>query len=65
MLSGAPYGLCGTDLPLRYRQLETTGNVLTVRFITDNVLTSNKGFSVVYTTFVPAETRAGEAPPGA
>ncbi|XP_038070161.1 uncharacterized protein LOC119739338 [Patiria miniata] len=57
MLSGAPYGLCGTDLSPRYRELETTGNVLTVRFITDNVLSSNKGFSVVYTTFVPDETR--------
>ncbi|XP_022096107.1 uncharacterized protein LOC110982168 [Acanthaster planci] len=57
MLSGAPYGLCGTDLPPRYRELDTTGNELTVRFITDNVLSSNKGFSVVYTTFVPEETR--------
>ncbi|XP_071786050.1 uncharacterized protein [Asterias amurensis] len=57
MLSGAPYGLCGTDLAPRYHEMESTGNELTVRFITDNVVSSNKGFSVVFTSFVPEETR--------
>ena len=57
MLSGAPYGLCGASLAPRYRQIDTSGNALTVRFITDNVVSANKGFSLVFTSYVPEETQ--------
>ena len=56
MLTGAPYGLCGASLAPRYRQIDSSGNALTVRFITDNVVSANKGFSLVFTSYVPEET---------
>ena len=52
-LSGAPYGLCGTSVDLRYREMRSTGNEITVRFITDSIWTNNKGFVIVFASFDP------------
>ncbi len=52
-LSGAPYGLCGSPVDKRFREMRSTGNEVTVRFITDDIRTKNKGFVIVYATFDP------------
>ncbi|XP_070574865.1 uncharacterized protein [Ptychodera flava] len=57
LLSGTMHGLCGNELPV---YLVSTGNILTVRFITDNIVSNNRGFSLIYTTIVPEEIQTDE-----
>ncbi|XP_002739540.1 uncharacterized protein LOC100377643 [Saccoglossus kowalevskii] len=60
LLSGTPYGLCGNGMPPQYTEMVSSGNIVTVRFITDGIVSDNQGFSLIYTTFVPDEELTGE-----
>ena len=56
-LSGARYGLCGSPVDNRYREMQSTGNEVTVRFITDDIRTTNKGFVIVFASFDPGSSQ--------
>ncbi|XP_054748191.2 uncharacterized protein LOC129253789 [Lytechinus pictus] len=58
MLTGRLYGLCGS-LPRQYRTMHSSGNEVTVRFITDDVTSDNQGFAISYVSYVP--TSAADA----
>ncbi|XP_033117325.1 uncharacterized protein LOC117117206 [Anneissia japonica] len=55
-LSGTMRGLCGTTVPSDYEHIVSTGNEMTIRFITDNNISKNIGFTIVYTTIYPDYT---------
>ncbi|XP_071490069.1 uncharacterized protein [Diadema antillarum] len=60
MLTGRLYGLCGS-LPRQYRAMHSSGNQVTVRFITDGVTTDNSGFAISYVSYFPAGSSASQS----
>ncbi|XP_071959446.1 uncharacterized protein [Antedon mediterranea] len=52
-LTGTMKGLCGRTMPEAFKYLVSTGNEMTIRFITGDVLSKSIGFTVIYSTVYP------------